>query len=285
MNNTILRRLALAVSLSALGAGANAASSWAVDLGVCSGYNQTQTATTYTAATADCADASSGLRSVTGVGTNEYSSGSAFVLKDVDYWSGGGVGVEALGGSESSPEHSVDNNSYVDAVLLKFDSSIVLNAVTLGWRQQDWDFSLFRYTGSTPGSIYNETNGTTSMSLGTSLGGGWELVSNYGAAGGCSSSCSDDITITGLNANDLSSSWWLVSAYSDTYGTGKKVGSGGIGEGTRDYFKLLSVAGYKQDTPPGGSGSGNNVPEPGSLALAAVALAGLGWGRRRNHRG
>ena len=60
MNNTLLRKLGLAVAISVVGAGSQAASNWSVDLGVCDGYNQSQTATTYTAATADCSHAASG---------------------------------------------------------------------------------------------------------------------------------------------------------------------------------------------------------------------------------
>jgi PEP-CTERM motif len=153
---------------------------------------------------------------------------------------------------------SLDNQAPgTDMLMLSFGSAVSLTQLSLGWVSGDSDISVLAYTGGgTPPTLAGKA--PTALT-GT---GGWSLVGNYN--GGASAST------MAINATNVSSSWWLVSAYNSSFG-------GSLGTIT-DYVRLLSVAGNVTPAAPG------KVPEPASLVLAAAALAGL-WGARRRMQG
>lgn len=261
MMRATVKAAAAAAVLLACG-NAMAASTWSVNLGGCTDVN----AATYEF---DCNG--TGVDSTAAaIGTADYAVGTQFAAVDLDLY-GGGVGVTSSPTDVNNPQHAIDNNNYVDGVLLHFDSSVILNEVTLGWRFSDWDFSVFAYTGGDPASIDPAT-----LKLGTQLNGGaagsWSLVASYASADGCNPSACGNLAAA-IGNTSTSSTWWIVSAYANAYGTGSKVGPGGLDQGD-DYFKLLAVAGIMP------SSGGGSAPEPGSLALVGVALLGA-WGGRK----
>lgn len=194
------------------------------------------------------------------------------------YYSGGGVGVNNRDGwtsgtnlgdygdvLSSAPEHATDNEQRVDSLLLSFGSALQLTSLVSGWpdpgSSYDTDFVLMRYMGTD-----NPTAALDGKTYSQLLTQSWEVIGHY--------SFNKDETPTNVSAATAgkSSSYWLVAA--DT-----TVGTSAALDGSSDYFKLKTIAASTPGTPP--PPPGQQVPEPGSLALLGLGALLLGRVRSR----
>lgn len=179
----------------------------------------------------------------------------------------------------ASPNHAFDSVApgSFDMLLLDFGSaSVILDQVGIGWTQGDADLMVMRWTGTTaPTRTTGTSTGTggkenlastlwSSASPGTA---GWQLVGSYGNL------TTDNSTPFGYGAVNTgatqASSWWLVSAFNTTL-LGSNTACSTC-EAGNDSFKFNFI----KTTVAGG------VPEPGTLALAVLAIGGVAAVRRR----
>jgi hypothetical protein len=214
-------------------------------------------------------------------------------------WSGGlGVqnrdGVNMPGSSTdktdavegSSPEHAMDNNQRLEAILFTFDFSVKLTGVEIGWPSSsdtwpsvsnngsfagtkiDTDIFVLAYTGSGAPS-FTDGSGTPNKAFSTLTSNSWTFVGNYAdlAKG----------SVAAVNGSNTTSMYWLIGTYSDTIGVGSCIDgrSGGANDGCtagNDAVKLLALYGEKKT---------NGVPEPNAVLLFGIAVAGIWVTRRR----
>ena len=188
-------------------------------------------------------------------------SGSKFAAAKLGDYNSSGFGVTGNGENTGSPQHSMDNNGKLDLILFKFDSSIALSSIQAGWFSGDSDMSVLAYTGV--GNAVSDLTGATQGSL---LSTGWSLVGNYADSG---------TSERAINSGAISSSYWIVSAYSNSFGNNWTTGN--------DYIKFKQIKGTFTCTNSNDSGCNpsTGVSEPATLALAGLALLGVVGSRRR----
>ncbi len=239
----------------------------------------------------------------TGTGTatvTNPTSGTTFAAANLYNYDPNGLGIVAVN-EQSGPTgpHAMDNGFGTDAMLLDFSDAfsngVNLTGLTIGWNATDTNATsrncaipsnipsnqttntdtrcrsgdtALLYKDSDISVLAKTATGTLTLA---GLGSGWQLIGNYGNVG--SGSDFEAISTT------VSSSYWLISAYSSTLFGNSTCTTANCNDSNVDAFKIVSIAGNITPPPPS-----NQTPEPGTLALVGVALFGFLAMRRRNER-
>lgn len=275
MKSAFVTNTVAACVVGALSSPALAAGTW--DFSVCNGSTAAVgTATGVATGTSvgnsyACAANGSTTRDLTvsawgAVSSTNNTFGTAFLNRQGT--DGFGVGAQSEGGAGATGNSTAMDNDPTtlapNLILLKFNSAVVLDRVTLGWSLNDADITVMAYTGALAPTSFLAGRAASNLTSGGATA-GWSLVQNAGdrSPDTATYASGSNINYT-INQAGISSSYWLISAYNSSFG-------GGAMDGLVDYVKLLGV---------GTRDIVAQVPEPGTAVLAGLALLAL-WSQRR----